>query len=201
MLCDEFPDNLKDLWKEVGANPSMFSTDQLRRETNRLQAKQQRGQIVLISCMLLFVAAYGLAFFLFRNTLARLGGALTVVVCGYWLVHALMVQARNAADPGETEGLCFYRAELEHARDNHRWMSWRFLLLLGPFILFDIGVAQIYAKVWPLIVWFVCLDCALLMGALAVWAPVKHFRLARKYQGCIAALDAAAGGSRADQER
>jgi len=201
MPCDELPDNLKILWKEVGANPSMFSPDQLRRETNRLQAKRRRGQIVLVACMLFLAASYGLSFFLFPNTLARLGGTLTVIVCGYWLVHALMERARAAPDPGETDGLCYYRAELEHARDNHRWMSWRFPLLLGPFLLFDIGVAQIYARFSPFIVWFMCFDCVLLLVVLAVWAPVKHFRTARKYQDCIDALDTASGRGQAHRER
>jgi len=201
MPCDELPDDLKILWKEVGANPSMFSPDQLRRETNRLQAKRRRGQIVLVACMLVLAASYGFSFFLFPNTLARLGGTLTVIVCGYWLVHTLMERARAAPDAGQTDCLSFYRAELEHARDNHRWMSWRFLLLLGPFILFDIGVAQIYAKFSPFIVWLMCFDCALLLGVLAVWAPVKHFRMARKYQDVINALHAAAGRGQARRER
>jgi hypothetical protein len=70
-------------------------------------------------------------------------------------------------------------------------MSWRWLLLLGPFILFDVGVAQIYAKVWPLIVPFACFDCALLVAVLAIWAPVKHRRTAGEYQQRIDALDSA----------
>lgn len=193
MPCDELPDKLKNLWKEVGANPSMFSLDQLRRETDRLQATRRRGQIVLIGCMLLFIATYGLAFFLFPNTLARLGGALTVIACSYWLIHAFMEQARTSPDPGEEDGLSFYRAELEHTRDIHRWLSWRWPLLLGPFILFDIGFAQIYAKIWPLIVPFACFDCALLLAVFAIWLPIKNFRLARKCQDLINALDAAAG--------
>jgi len=193
MPCDELPDKLKILWKEVGTNPSMYSLDQLRKETARLQAKRRREQIVLVACMLVFVSSYGFSFFVFPNTLARLGGALTVIVCSYWLVHALRERARAAPDAGGTDGLSFYRAELEHTRDIHRWLSWRWLLLLGPFILFDIGVAQIYAKTWPLIVPFACFDCALLLAVFAVWLPVKNFRMARKYQDCIAALDTATG--------
>jgi hypothetical protein len=79
-------------------------------------------------------------------------------------------------------------------------MSWRWLLLLGPFILFDIGVAQIYAKVWPLIVPFAGFDCGLLLAVFAIWAPVKNLRLARKYQDHINALDAAAGRGQAQGE-
>jgi NADH:ubiquinone oxidoreductase subunit 3 (subunit A) len=189
MPCDELPDDLKTLWKEVGANPPTFSPDQLRREANRLQAKRRRGQILVVAVMLFLAASYAFSFFGFPNTLARLGGALTIIACGYWLVHALRERARPAPDPGETDGLSFYRAELEHARDNHRWMSWRFLLVAGPFILFDIGAAQLYAKFSPFIVWLMCFDCALLLVVLAVWAPAKNLKMARKYQGRVDALD------------
>jgi hypothetical protein len=200
MPCDELPDNLKTLWKEAGANPSLFTLDQLRSETNRLQAKRRRGHIVLAGALLLVLVGYGLSLFLFPNTLARVGATLSVIVCGYWLVHALVQRARTVPDPGDLDGLRFYRAELEHARDNCRWMSWRWLLLLGPFILFDIGVAQIYAKVWPLIVPFAGFDCGLLLAVFAIWAPVKNLRLARKYQDHINALDAAAGRGQAQGE-
>lgn len=201
MPCNELPDDLEILWKEAGANPSRFPLDEFRKETNRLQARRRRGYIVLGASLLVMIGAYGLGFFLFANALARLGATLSVLVCGYWLVHAVVERARVAPDPADLDGLRFYRAELEHARDNCRWMSWRWLLLLGPFVLFDIGVAQIYAKVWPLIVPFACFDCALLLAVFAIWAPVKHFRLARKYQECIDALDAAGPAGQADRER
>jgi len=193
MPCDELPDNLKSLWKEAGANPSMFTLDQLRNETNRLQAKRRKGQIVLAGSMLLMVIAYGLSLLIFPNLLARVGATLTAAACGYWMIHALIERARQPLDPGETGGVRFYRAELTHARDNCRWMSWRWALLLVPFILFDVGVAEIYSKMWPLIVWFVCFDCALLLAAFAIWAPLKSARMARKYQDCIDALDASSG--------
>jgi len=199
MPC-ELPDNLQILWKEAGMNPSTLSLDQVRNETKRLQARRRRGQVVLGACMLLFAASYGFSYFLFPDTLARVGGALTVIVCGYWLFHSIMERAPAAPHPGETDGLSFYRAELEHTRDIHRWLSWRWLLLLGPFILFDVGVGQIYAKVWPLIVLFVCFDCALLLAVFAIWLPVKNFRLARKYQELIDALDAASGRGKVHRE-
>jgi len=193
MPCDELPDHLRAFWEEVGMNHPVLSLDQVREEANRLHARRRRGQIVLIACMPLFAASYGLSFFLFPNLLARVGGALTAMVCTYWLVHALKERARAGPDQGETDGLSFYRGELEHTRDVHRWLSWRWLLLLGPFILFDVGVAQVYAKVWPLIVLFACFDCALLLAVFAIWLPRKNFRLARKYQETIDALDAASG--------
>jgi hypothetical protein len=191
MPCDELPDDLKILWKEAGGNPSMFSLDQLRKETNRLQAGRRRGYTLLGGAMLLMVVGYGLSFLPFHNTLARIGATLSVLVCGYWLVHALVERARVVPEFGETDGVRFYRAELEYVRDNHRWLFRHWLLLPVPFILFDIGCAQMYAKLWPLIVPFACFDCALLVAVFAIWAPVKHWRLARKYQGRIDALDAA----------
>jgi hypothetical protein len=151
--------------------------------------------------MLVFAASYGLSFFLFPNTLARIGGALTVIGSGYRLVHALMERARTLPDSGDLDGLRFYRAELERTRDIHRWLSWRWLLLLGPFILFDIGVAQIYAKIWPLVVLFACFDCAVLLAVFAIWLPIKNLRLARRYQDIINSLDAAGGSDQARRER
>ena len=202
MPCDELPDDLETLWKKAGADPSAFPLDAFRRETRRMQAGRRRGYIVLAAALFVMIAAYGLSLFFFPNTLARLGATLSVLVCGYWLLHALVERARVAPDPGSLDGLRFYRAELEHARDNCRWLSWRWLLLLVPFILFDIGVAQLYAKVWPLIVPFAGFDCALLLAVFAVWAPMKHFKLARKYQDRIDALDAASGmAGKANRER
>jgi hypothetical protein len=189
MPCDELPDNLKSLWKEVSANPSRFSPDQLRREAHRLQARRRRVKILLVALMPYFAAVYAFSFFGFPNTLARLGGALTIMACGYWLIHALKEHARTVPDMGETDGLCFYRVELEHARDNYRWVSYRFLLLVGPFILFDIGCAELYARFSPFIVWLMCFDCAVLLVVLAVWAPVKNLKMARQCQDRIDALD------------
>ncbi len=194
MACDELPENLKSLWNALDANGARFSPDQLRRAIMKTQAKRRRGQMVLILAMLLVAAGYALSLFLFATPLARLGATLSVIACGYWLVHVLMERSRNSPDPGEIDGRRFYRAELERARDDLRWMSWRWLLLPGPFIVFDIACAQMYAKVAPFIVWFVCFDSALLIAALGIWAPVKNLRLARKYQDCIDALST----SRAD---
>ena len=191
MSCDYLPDELKILWKEAGSDQPAFSPDQLRREMNRLEAARRRRCSVLIVSMMLIVAGYGLSFFAFPNTLARIGATLSVLVCAYWLVHALVERVRAAPDPGETGGVRFYRTALERVRDEHRWMSRRWLLLPGPFILLDIGCAQLYAKASPFIVPFVCFDCALLVAVLAIWAPAKNRKLARQFQDRIDALDAA----------
>ena len=190
MPCDELPDNLKSLWNSLGAEGASFSPDQMRRAMMNGQGKRRRGQTVLIGAMLLVAAGYALSLFVFPNLLARIGATLAVFVCGYWLLHVLVERSRQLPDLGGMDGRRFLKVELEHARDDVRWMSWRWLLLPGPFIVFDIGCAQMYAKAAPLLVWFVCFDCALLVAALGIWAPLKNLRLARKYQDCITALSA-----------
>ena len=192
MACVELPDDLKTRWKEAGANPPMLSLDEFRREANRLRARRRRGYMILGAVLALIIAAYAFGIFVFPRALARLGATLSVLACGYWLLHTLLEWVRVEPDPGNLDGLRFYRAQLERARDSSRWMSWRWLLLVGPLILFDIGVAQTYVKTYPLIVPFAGFDSALLLAVLAIWAPRKHFRTARKYQERIDALDSAA---------
>jgi len=193
MPCDDLPDDLRILWKEAGANPPMFSTDQLRKEIEKMQARRRRGNLVLGVCMAFFVACSTLCFLFFPidNTLVRIGSALSVLVCGGWLALILLERARVGAGPDETPGVRFYRAELERARDSHRGMLWRFLLLPPPFILLDLGLAQALAKFSPLVAPLMWFDGALVLAAFVIFAPVKHLRLARKYQSRIDALDVA----------
>lgn len=146
----------------------------------------------MAAVMALFVAAYGMVFFYIpNNTLTRTGSILSVIVCGTWLVRILVERARAASDPGETESARFYRAELERTLRKHRSLVWQLALLAPPFILWDIGFAQIFAKV----AWFVAplmwFDCVLLLAVGTVVGPLKQLRLARKCQDRIDALDGA----------
>jgi hypothetical protein len=88
---------------------------------------------------------------------------------------------------GETDGLRFYRAELERQRDCHRgprlWS--RVLIFTPPWILFNVGFAQIHPELAPFM-WF---DCATILAAAAIAVPL-NLRSARKYQGRIDALEA-----------
>ena len=192
MPCDDLPDDLRILWKEAGANRPMFSTDQLRKEIGKMQARRRRGNLVLSVCMSLFVACFTMSFFFFpfSNTLTRIGSALSVLVCGGWLVLILREGARVGSDPGDTPGVRFYRAELERARDSHRGLLWRFLLLPPPFILLDLGLARALAKFSPFVAPLMWFDGALVLTAFLIYAPVKHLRLSRKYQSRIDGLDA-----------
>jgi hypothetical protein len=97
---------------------------------------------------------------------------------------------RAVPDP-ETNSVRFYRAELVRLRDRQRGMVWRFVLLAPPFILWDIGFAQMIAKASPLLASFLWFDGAFLLVILAVVAPLKSLRRARKVQGRIDAVDAA----------
>jgi hypothetical protein len=145
--------------------------------------------------MSFFVAFYALTFFYVHNSLTRIGSTLSVLVCGYWLVHVLAERARVATDLGETDGVRFYRAELERTRDWHRGLSWRFVLLALPLALCDLGFGQIFAKFSPILAPLMWLTAASLLAALAIWVPLKHLKLARKYQDRIDALEAAARSS------
>jgi hypothetical protein len=195
MPCDDLPDDLKILWKEAGVTPTLLSLEQLRQGTERLQAGRRKSEIALVAANSAFVAFFMVFFFLFDNTLTRIGSILSVFGCGYWLVHILVEQARAVPDLGETDGVRFYRAELERVRDYHRGTFWRWLILPPPLIFFNIGLAQTYAGQWPFLVPFMWFDCAFILAFFAVIAPLKQLRLARRYQGRIDALDAAVRSS------
>jgi hypothetical protein len=192
MACDEMPDDLKILWKEAGTDRPMFSPDQLRQETEKMQARRRKSDVVGAAVMAIFVVGYTIIFFFIpNNTLTLAGSILSVLICGIWLIDILMKRARVVPDPGETDSVRFYRAELESARDNHRTLAWRIALLAPPFILWDIGFARIFAKAaWFIepLMWF---DCVLLLAVFAFFGPLKQLKLTRKYQDRIAALDGA----------
>lgn len=192
MACDDLPDDLKILWKEAGTDRLMFSPDQLRQETEKMQAKRRRGYIVMgIACSLVVACLAG-SFFYFRNPLTRIGAILGILAYGYWVIYILRERARAVPDPADTDGVGFYRAELERMRDWHRGMrAWRMSILVPPFIVYDLGLALTFAKLAPWMVLFVWFDCPVFLGLLAIWAPIKHRRLARKYQDRIDTLDAA----------
>ena len=160
-----------------------------------MQAKRRRGAILMGACLAAFVACYALALFYTQdNTLTRIGSILSVFVCGFWLVHIVVQRVRAVPDP-ETDSVRFYRAELVRLRDSQRGMVWRFVLLAPPFILWDIGFAQIIAKASPLLAWFLWFDGAFLVAILGVVAPLKFHRKARKVQSRIDAVDAAIRGN------
>lgn len=196
MACDDVPDDLKSLWKEAGADRPMFSPDQFRQATEKMQARRRKGAVVLAAAMAIFVACYAIVFFCIpNNTLTRIGSILSVFVCGTWLVHILVERARAASDPGETDSVRFYRAELERARHKHRGLVWRLALLAPPFILWDIGFAQIFTKAaWFVapVMWF---DCVFLLAVFAIVGPLKQLKLERKCQDRIDALDGVEGSN------
>jgi len=196
MPCDDSPDDLKLLWREADADRPVFSPDQLRRATEKMQARRRQGAVILAVAMALLMACYALVFFYIpNNTLTSIGSILSVFVCGFWLAYILVERARAASDPAESDGIRFYRAELERARRRHRGMVWRLALLAPPFILWDIGFARIFAKT----AWFVepgmWLDCVLLLAVFAIAGPLHQLKLARKCQERIDALDSVKGSN------
>jgi Flp pilus assembly protein TadB len=191
MPCDDSPDDVKTLWQEAGKDRPVFSPDQLRKDTERLQARRRRGNSILLVCLSIIVATFALGFFLVHNTLGRTGSILAVLAFGHWLVHILVERARTTPDLGETSALLFYRAELVRTRDFNRHLVWRWLLIPLPNILFDLGLVQTYAKRFPFFAPLEGFVSAVVLAVFLVWAPVKHLRAARRYQGRIDALDAA----------
>ncbi len=194
MSCDNLPGDLRILWKEAGKDRPMFSLEQIREDTEKLLARRRRSYAVVGACMAVFVASFTLCFFLFSNTLTRIGSVVAVLGFGYWFVDLLVERARAVPDLGETDGVRFYRGELEQMRDWHRRRRWRLLILPLPFIFFDLGCSQIYGKHFPFLARFVWFDGALMLAVFAIWAPLKHLKLARQYQGKIEALDAGVKG-------
>lgn len=199
MRCDDLPDDLRILWKEGGTDRPTFSLEQLRENTARLLARRRRGSAILGSCMAVFVATFALCFFCFHNNLTRIGSVLGVFGFGYWLVDLLEERARAVPDLGETDGVRFYRAELERVRDWHRGLRRRLLVIPVPSILFNLGFAQLYAKRFAFVAPLMWIEGAFMLAVFAIWAPVGHARLARKVQSRIDALDAAVrSGGQAD---
>ena len=192
MACDDLPDELKILWKEAGKDRPMFSPDQLRQETEKMQARRRKGRIVEGVVFSLSTVCYAVFFFyLFNNILTRIGAILSALVFGYCVVHTLLERARTVPYPSETDGVHFYRAELERRRDWHRWVVWQAPILAPPLILFDLGLAQVFGKYAPFLAPVIWSGCLFIMAVLAVWTPIKHHRTALKYQVRIDTLDGA----------
>ncbi|HUI56557.1 MAG TPA: hypothetical protein VLY04_16390 [Bryobacteraceae bacterium] len=197
MACDDLPDDLKTLWKEAGSDRPMFSPDQLRNETQKLEAKRRRAYRVLAVAFTVVVVSLAVVTCIrLYSPLTRIGAILGVFSWGYALVYVLAERARSIQAPPEIDGVRHYRAELERMRDWHRGFgSWRFPILVPPFILCDLGLARTFAHLAPWTILFVWFDCTIFLGLVAIWGPIKHRRLARKYQERIDALDGASAGT------
>jgi len=170
-----------------------FSPDQLRAQAEKFQAKQRKFYLMVIIAFSFAVASYVFCFFLFHNTLLRVGSTLSAVAFGYLVVDFMVKRARAMPDPAETDGIRYYRTELERNRDYHRGVPWRFLLLPVPLVMVDIGLAQFCANISPVIPPILWSWAVFLVILLAVWAPMKHRKAARKYQELLDALERALG--------
>jgi amino acid transporter len=192
MPCDELPDDLKTLWKEAEMDRSIYSPNQLRAEAEKMQAKRRKDNLILSAVFSSAVASYAFFLFYFHNTLTLVGSGLAVVAFGYLVVDVLVRRARALPDPGETDGLRFYRAELERKRNWHRGIPWRFMMLSLPLILVSLGLGQVFAKISPIIPPLIWGWTLFLLVLLWVLGPAKHRKLARKYQERVDRLDSTA---------
>jgi hypothetical protein len=190
MACDDLPDDLKILWKEAGTGRPMFSPEQLRQESEKMQVRRRRDYFVVGVVFTFAAVGYALFFFYFyNNILTRVGAVLSAVIFGYLVIHILRERARARPDSGDTDGLRFYRTELERRRDWHRWVVWRSPILAPPLILFDLGFAQIFSKYGAFVAPMIWSGCLFILVVLGILTPMKHLAAARKYQDRIDALN------------
>jgi hypothetical protein len=186
------PDDVQILWREMEMSSLTFSPDQLRREMEKLQVGSRRKSIIVAVVGWSLIAAFAVFFFLFDNTLARIGSALSVAGFAYMLVYMRRAKWRALPDVGPTECIRFYRTELERHRDSCRGMrlwSW-ILIVMAPWIIFNLGFMQVHPEVAP-VLWF---DCGFIVAA-AAFVAHKWLSTARRYQDRIDMLDASQKGS------
>jgi hypothetical protein len=194
MPCDELPDDLRIPWKEAGMNGQVFSPNQLRAEAEKMRAKMRRLYLGLSVGFSTAVASYAIIIFnfhIFHNTLMLIGSSFSLVGFGYLAIYALVKRARTLPDLGETDGLRFYRTELERKRDWIRGIGWRLPVMWVPIFLVDLGLTQFLLKISPFLAGVNLSWGVFLLGFIGVWFPVKNNRMARKYQERIDALDSA----------
>jgi hypothetical protein len=195
-LPDELPDDLKIPWKEAGMNGLVFSPDQLRAEAEKIKAKMRRLYLVVSFGFSSAVASYAFIIFTFhyfhiRNALMLVGSSLSVVGFGYLVIDALLKRSRALAHLGETDGLRFYRTELERKRDWIRGIAWRLPMVCVAAFVVDLGVTQELLKISAFLAGVGFSFGVFVLGLCAVWVPVRNSRMARKYQERIDALESA----------
>jgi hypothetical protein len=175
----------------------VFSPNQLRAQAEKMRAKMRKGYLIMIVVFSSMVATYAFIaynasnFHIFHNTLMLIGSSLSVVGFGYLVIDALVKRARALPDLGETDGLRFYRTELERKRDSIRGTGWRLPMVWVPVFLVDVGLTQWLLKTSAILAGInlsVGVFCLVFIGA---WVPVRNRRLARKYQERIDALESA----------
>jgi hypothetical protein len=171
----------------LSAHPVQFSPHQLREEAEKLRLGLRRRSIVGSGAAWIVIAAWTIFFFIFHNTLQRIGSIVTVVGTSYMLVQ--LRKRRGSAMPnlGETDCVRFYRVELERQRDVHQgiWLWSRLAFFMPGPVIWMVGFAQAYPKIAP----FIWIELAAFV-ILAASAARGNLRLAQKYQHRINALDA-----------
>jgi hypothetical protein len=183
---DYLTGSLENLWKELSANPHQISPDQLRKESEKLQTGLRKRSIIGGGAAFIVIAGWTIFFFVFHNTLMRIGSILTVAGAAYEVIQLLMRPARATPDLAGTACVTFYRAELKRQRDFHKgtWFWSRLLVFLPGPLLWYVGLANAFPQ-FALFIWLQ-LVVFLTLGAIAI--PL-NLRLARKYQRPIDALD------------
>ncbi|MFZ0963826.1 MAG: hypothetical protein WAO35_23415 [Terriglobia bacterium] len=194
MPCDELPDDLIIPWKEAGMDGQVFSPSDLRAEAEKMRAKMRRLYLGLSVGFSTAVASYAFIIFNFHpfhNTLMLIGSSFSLVGFGYLVIEALVRRSRILPDLGETDGLRFYRTELERKRDWIRGIGWLLPMVCVPVFLVGVGLTQLLLKTSAFLAGIVLSWGVFVLGLAGVWLPVRNHRIARKYQERIDALDSA----------
>jgi hypothetical protein len=174
---------------EVPTSEPSAIVSQLQVLTKKVRRRTLAGYTFSLAVMV----AFERFFFVFHNTLQRVGSALTVAGLLYWIYQVYYVRNRTLpSEPSPAVCTAFYRAELARQRDFHRgiWFWSRLLVMVPGYILFLIGFTMAYPR---LARGLAMIGVCFLLGC--VLAVPINLRLSRRYQRQMDELDALPKGS------
>jgi hypothetical protein len=157
-------------------------------QTQALMKKIRRRTLKGYAVCLIVIVGFLRFFFVYHNTLQRIGSGLVVTATLYLAYQ--VYQRRNRDLPTETRPSArkdFYLAELARQRDFHRgiWFWSRLLVIVPGYLLFCVGFAMAHPERAPEVAAIV--GCFIVLSIVAV--PL-NLRLSRKYQRQMDELDA-----------
>jgi hypothetical protein len=152
-----------------------------------LVKKIRRRTLKGYAVCLFAIAGFVRFFFVFHNTLQRVGSVLTVAALLYGVYQLYERRSRTLpSEPSPAACTDLYRAELARQRDFHRgiWFWSRLLVMVPGYLLFCIGFAMAHPERAP--------EVAAIVGCfivLCIVAVPLNLRLSHKYQRQMDELD------------
>lgn len=156
------------------------SLDRLRASGLRFEAEVRRRNLAGYLVSVFLIICFGAFAVLFPNWVQRIGACLTVAGSVFLLCQLLRKVPRRRPDPAEDRAYFGYlKRELARQRDYHRgaWFCTRVAVFLPGPLLFNLGFARAFPRLWP----FLIVE-SVLMLAFACLAIPMNFRTARRYQ-------------------